>query len=669
MNKESIVKEKINSHLVEQTFDTIQEKIDYLENRTYDGKDLGATYTQEQTTFKVWAPLAEKVTVNFYHSGDIRETALENQFDLIQEHHVWSIQIPGDLKGLFYTYTITTDGKANETNDLYATAVGVNGDRAAIIDLRDTDPEGWSADQHVLQPRMTDAYIWEVHIADFSSDPNAGFRKEHRGKYLAFTETDTSYKNEGNTATGLAHLKQLGVNMVHILPAFDFDNDEEGTAYNWGYDPKNYNVPEGRYASDPRHPETRIKEFKQMVQSLHQNGISVVLDVVYNHTSQTEEAWFNLTVPDYYYRQDASGAFADGSACGNETASERKMMRQYMVDSVLYWAKEYHIDGFRFDLMGLHDVETMNAIRKALNDEGLSEVILYGEPWDAGSNEIHWPNLPANTENVKELKEGIAVFNADFRDAVKGSVFESEHGGFVQGANDENGLSDIDLILSLKANIDTWANTPNQTIAYVSAHDNLSLYDKLTSSLLPDVSQETYQRHETVIQANKLAAVLLFTGQGAVFMQAGEEFGRSKYGDENSYQSPIEINQIDWRLVETNQDLLRYYEGLYQIRQHYVPLRDSETDTAQKMSFSHDPIENLVAYTISNPEPTQNSWKQLAVVLNATDKPQDITLQGTDLPEKWTIIADNDTAGLSPLGEITGNELTIAAKSAWILTA
>lgn len=657
---------------------TLEEKLAYLENNPYTSNDLGVTYSPEATTFKVWSPLAEKVSVNLYSTGDSQDDSLSQSYALTQQDNVWSVTLTGDFENLFYTYTVNIDGIANETVDVYANAVGVNGNRGAIIDLEKTHPENWAADTYVTQKEITEAFIWEVHVADFSADTQAGFREANRGKYLSFTEAGTTYANEGEFPTGVNYLNQLGVNYVHLLPAYDFENDEESSDYNWGYDPKNYNVPEGRYSSNPRDPLARIREFKQMVQSLHEQKIGVILDVVYNHTLETENSHFNVTVPDYYYRQTAEGDFANGSGTGNETASDRVMMRKYMIDSVLYWATEYHIDGFRFDLMGLHDVETMNAIRTALNERGLEDVILYGEPWDAGSNEIKEPNIPANKANIAHLMDGIAIFNDDFRDSLKGSVFDHKTGGFLQGWNG-NGPSDNDVIAAICANVTgaahseydladkTWARNPSQVITYNSAHDNLSLYDKLAASLLDETD---YQRDELVIQVNKLAAAALFTAQGGLFMQAGEEFGRTKFGDENSYVSPISINQLDWSLSITNRDLVDYYCGLWQIRSRYAPLRDATAQTAKAMTFSRDGIENLIAYTIPNAEAEESDWQWMAVVLNSSAETQEVNLESqTELPNQWTILANKDVAGVDSLGVIDGNTLTIEPRSALILVS
>lgn len=658
---------------------TLEEKIVYLESKSYSDNDLGVTYTKNQTTFKVWSPLAEKVVVNLYQTGDCQEDSLIQSYPLTHANNVWSASLDGDFENTFYTYTLTIDGQSTETIDVYAKAAGVNGNRAAIIDFDKTNPENWSEDEHVTQQQITDAFIWEVHVGDFSSDKNSGISPENQGKYLAFTELGTTYKNEQEYSTGVDYLKELGVNYVHLLPVYDFENDEEGSQYNWGYDPKNYNVPEGRYSSDPRDPSARIREFKQMVQSLHAQNIGVVLDVVYNHTLETEKSSLNVTVPDYYYRQTDTGEFADGSACGNETASDRAMMRKYMVDSVLYWATEYHLDGFRFDLMGLHDVETMNSIRTALNENGLEDVIIYGEPWDAGSNEITLPNIAANKANVSHFMDGIAIFNDDFRDPVKGSVFLKSEGGFLQGQNGQN-FYDVDVMAGISANTigaaaseyeladKTWARNPAQVVSYNSAHDNLSLYDKLVESTF---EKPYFERNDWVIQLNKLAATLLFTSQGALFMQAGEEFGRTKLGDENSFISSMAINQLDWSLRKSNNDLVEYYRGLNHIRRKFHPLRDATAQTAKALTFSRDSIENLIAYTIPNPQASEGDWKWMAVVLNTSTETHDITLEAHtgELPNDWKIIADNNHAGLDTLGTVNGNTLAVEPHSAFILVS
>ena len=669
---------------------------------TYSQNDLGLQYHPQLSQFKLWAPDAEAVQVNIYHSGIKNADDLLASYEMLPTENIWLAEVTEDLNGKFYTYEIQRANERVEVPDLYSKAVGLNGDRTAIIDLRATDPDNWQKDQRAPQESITDAFIWEVHVEDFSSDPRGGFQEAHRGKYLAFTEKNTTLDNAGHVPTGVNYLKKLGVNYVHLLPAFDSDNDELAQQYNWGYDPKNYNVPEGKYASDPLDPHARIREFKQMVQALHEEKIGVILDVVYNHTSLTEDSWFNLTVPDYYYRQDAVGNFADGSACGNEVASDRPMVRKYIVDSVVYWAEEYHLDGFRVDLMGLHDVETMNQIRTALNERGLEKVLMYGEPWDAGSNAIAFPELPANKQQLASLLPGIAVFNDDLRDAVKGYVFEEKEGGFVQGMNgrvfqhpeiqekisdplqttiyQEHPFYDIDLAAAITANTradlaaqGTWVNTnwaakASQVIAYISAHDNLTLWDKLVGSTIQQPQLHDYQRHDRLLQMNKLAAAILFTSQGGIFMQAGEEMARTKYGDENSYRSPLAVNQINWENTVVFQELVAFYRGLWAIRQAYPPLRDTSAETAAAITFSKDHVENLIAYTI--PNFNGGTWQQLAVILNSSDQEQQITLEScAPLPESWQILATNSQAGVHAQGTLHGNTQTIAPQSLFILGA
>ena len=649
-------------------------------------KHLGVAYTKKQSVFKLWAPTAEKVALRLYKTGDKNEETLLETIPMRLVGNLWTLSINEDLKGRYYTYGITRGEKLVETVDLYAKAVGLNGDRGAILDLADTDPTDWQADKRPpFSGRITDALIWETHIADFSSQPDSGVVPEYRGKYLAFTQTNTHLPQQPEIATGVAHLKKIGITHVHLLPAFDFDNDESGTAYNWGYDPKNYNVPEGRYATNPADPACRIKEFKQLVQALHQAGIGVILDVVYNHTSRTVDSWFNLTEPDYFYRQDADGNFADGSACGNEVASERPMVRKYILDSVLYWAQEYHLDGFRFDLMGLLDSKTMNSIRQTLDKNGLENVLMYGEPWDAGSNEIKPPEQPANKAHVDQLAPGIAVFNDDFRDSMKGFVFEEKDGAFLQGQNGKKQtertyhnrdlqaaiLANCDLKISSKSPLQSvpWATNPSQVITYIAAHDNLTLWDKLCISTSKK-KKTTFDRKEKLVLMNKAAAALQFTSLGGMFLQAGEEFARTKFGDENSFVSPLAINQLDWTRLTEFADLVDFYQGMWQIRRKFAPLRAADTTAASSYRFAKDKTENLIAYTIFNEAATNGDWQQLAVIVNRTKEPQKVKLRSiATLPETWSIVADNKQAGITPLGTLAGNKITVPGRSLLILAA
>ncbi len=658
---------------------SILQHVDNLESQAYLGSDLGMTYQDGTYTFKVWSPSAETVTLNLYRTGDVNEPSLIEKYDLTLENNVWVGRLNDDLDGLFYTYEFNHQGEIKEAADLYAKAVGINGDRTAIIHLEDTNPEGWENDSPMMQKNITDAMIWELHVEDFTADPNSGVSPENQGKYLGFTEENTTLRNEGNFPTGLNYLTQLGVNYVHLLPIYDFENDElDESYYNWGYDPKNYMAPEGKYSSDPSNPKARIKELKQLIQSLHKNHIGVVMDVVYNHTYHTEISWFQHTVPYYYYRFDDNGNFSNGSGVGNETASERKMMRKYMIDSLIYWAEEYHIDGFRFDLMGVHDSETMNAIRNALDERGLEDVILYGEPWSGGELALKHPHTPADRNHVHDYSERIALFNAEFRDAIKGHVFLDYDAAFLQGANNDHSSSfkNIDLIASIMANTQgdageyhipeykSWARVPTEVINYSSAHDNFTLYDKL---VLSSGSEVNYERQEHLIAMNRINAALLFTSQGGVFVHAGEEFARTKYGDENSYNAPIAVNKLDWSRAEENEDLVNYYRGMMAIRQEYAPLRDATTRTAEMMYFRHMP-ENVLLYTIPNMYEGISKWKNMVVAVNAGHHPITIDLPKDENgnPQTWTMLANHLKATVDGIEEYSDAEITLQPRDVFV---
>jgi len=654
-------------------------KIEYLEEHTYTNSDLGMSFHKGTYTFKVWSPLAKSVSLKLYKTGIISEDTLIKKVPMIHENHVWSLSLEEDLDGLFYTYEFEHEDYMTEAPDLYSKAVGLNGDRTAIIHLEETNPEGWENDQHVMEEHITDAVIWEVHIEDFSSDGASGIRPEYQGKYLAFTEEDTTLYEAGEFPTGINYLSQLGVNYVHLLPIFDFENDEEDDKYNWGYDPKNFNVPEGKYSSDPRNPKTRIKELKQLIQSLHKNNIGVVMDVVYNHTYKTEDSWFQLTVPDYYYRQDEYGNFSNGSGVGNETASERTMMRKFMIDSILYWVEEYHIDGFRFDLMGVHDTETMNLIRENLDQRGYENVILYGEPWTGGQIALREPYTPADRNHVHDYSKRIALFNAEFRDSIKGNVFAGYEGAFLQGANIErvSDFTNIDLIAAIMANTQmdageydipeykTWARIPTEVINYSSAHDNLTLYDKLVVST---DSPTTQMRHEEIIEMNKISAAILMTSQGGIFFQAGEEFARTKYGNANSYNASIAINRLDWARADEYQDLVDYYKNMITIRKAYAPLRDATRKTADMIYFKRLP-ENLISYLIPNLIDGNGPWKNLLVVANTSNQSYTIDLpkDENENDQKWKILANNKKAAVEGIGYIFGNSVILSPREVYVL--
>ena len=664
-----------------------------LDKKAYYGNDLGAVYTVEKTVFKVWAPTADMVKLNLYEKGAKGEGEPYSTQTMTNtsENGIWEITVLGDLNGRFYTYSVTVDGITNEAVDIYAKAVGLNGDRAMVVDLRTTDPEGFADDRHVTQQKMTDAVIWEVHVADFSSAESSGVSEANRGRYLAFTEEGTTLYGEGKIPTCMNYLKDLGINYIHLLPSQNSANDETDGKFNWGYDPKNYNVPEGKYTSNPYDGVTRITEFKKMVQGIHKAGIGVVMDVVYNHTFSTEGTGFEQIVPGYYYRQDEDGNFLNASACGNETASERAMFRKFMIDSILYWTDEYHIDGFRFDLMGIHDVGTMNAIRKALDDAGHEDIILYGEPWAAAPTGLSGSDIPADKNNVRFLSDRIAVFNDDIRDAVKGYVFNDLSKGFVQGGNVNNPSGedfssrtymDNDLIAGIQADANqettaksfwtktAWAKNPSQSVAYVSAHDNLSLWDKLVKSTIDNPDGSVYENGTAdIIAMNKLAAATIITSQGLVFFQAGEEFGRTKLGDENSYISDISINRLDWERVDTLSDLNNYYKGLIRLRKAFSPFRDDTNTAIGNMVFTDDGIENFIAYTIQNTDSDEGEWNTVAVILNSSSEEHTVELavkNGT-VPSEWSVVVDKDKAGTDELSRINGNIIAVPACSAMVL--
>lgn len=641
-----------------------------LDKQAYDGNDLGANYTKEKTTFKVWAPSAEKVYLKRYSTGSDNEQGarvISNLKMLKGDNGIWYYTVFGDIKDTYYTYIVTTDGKAQETCDIYAKAVGVNGDRAMVVDLDSTDPKDWNKDKHITYDSATDTVVWEVHVRDFSISPDSGVTDANKGKYLAFTETGTTLDNKGIISTGIDYLKELGVTHVQLLPVFDYatiDETQDG-GFNWGYDPKNYNVPEGSYSSDPYDGNVRIKEFKQMVKALHDAGIGVIMDVVYNHTYTAKDSSFQKTVPNYYYRMNKDGTFSNASGCGNETASEHTMFRKYMIDSILYWIQEYHIDGFRFDLMGVHDITTMNKIREAVDKvDGGKKIILYGEPWTGGT--IGTSEATAVQSNINKLDNRIGAFNDKIRDAVKGDVFISSNTGFVQ-----HGTNDGDVIAGIQANnmkttSGGWSNQPSQCVSYVSAHDNYTLYDKLVLSARTD--QNFTDRDDDLISMNKLAGAIYITSQGLTFMQAGEEFARTKQGDENSYKSSTNINMLDWSNVQKYRDLVSYYSGLIEIKKAFSPFRDSTTGSSERMSFAENNSDGLIAYTLKNTEKKLKSeWSQVALLFNSSTEEKEVTLTGNKLPKEWTIIADKTSAGVKSLGTIKGNTVKVAAGSALIL--
>ena len=648
------------------------EKTDYqeyakeLDEFAYSGNDLGAVYKEDATSFKVWAPKASSVKVNIFEHGSDDEGdpgSIETKpLSLNKKTGVWSVSLEGDYLGKYYTYSVKYGDEAKETADVYAKACGVNGKRSMVVDLSLTNPDNWDNDKHVLVSNQTNASVWEVSVADFSSSTSSGVSEKHRGKFLAFTESGTTLNGvEGNTSTCVDYLKNLGVKYVQIMPFYDFGSVDESKdimeQYNWGYDPVNYNCPEGSYSTDPYNGAVRIKECKQMIQALHNAGIGVIMDVVYNHTYSTDSVFQN-TVPNYYYRMNEDGTFSNGSGCSNDTASEHLMFRKYMIDSVTYWAKEYHIDGFRFDLMGLHDIKTMNDIRSALDnlyeDGSGKKIIMYGEAWNMETNCDSGTKL-ANQNNLKKLDSRIGAFDDAIRDAIKGSTSGSDK-GFVQSGS---GRAALKVGIAGQSNSTSgWANAPSQCVTYASCHDNLCLYDKLVDSVYGN--DEYRKRHEDLIAMNKLSAAIVITSQGVPFMLAGEEFARSKDGDENSYASSREENMLDWSSLDNYSDLVEYYRGLYKIRSSFAALSDSTAMTANNITSIENPPSGVTGYIINNTE--SGKWNKMCMIFNGGDKEQNVSVDG-----EWIILANDETAGLRNLGAASGN-VNVPAHSAVIMT-
>lgn len=637
-----------------------------LDKSAYSGNDLGASYSKKATTFKVWSPNAASVRVNIFEHGSDNEgdagSIMSRAMSLDKTTGVWSVTINGDLLNKYYTYSVTHGKTTKETADVYAKACGVNGQRSMVVDLSTTNPDGWENDKHVLVQNQTDASVWEISVADFSSSESSGVSEANRGKYLAFTEEGTTVNGvQGASSTCVDYLKKLGVKYVQIMPFYDFGSVDESKnimdQYNWGYDPVNYNCPEGSYSTNPKKGEVRIKECKQMIQALHNAGIGVIMDVVYNHT-YTSDSWFQRTVPNYYYRMNNDGTFSNGSGCSNDTASEHLMFRKYMIDSVTYWASEYHIDGFRFDLMGLHDVTTMNSIRTALDnlyaDGSGSKILMYGEAWDMATN-CDEGTVLASQKNLKQLSDRIGAFDDTIRDAIKGST------GGTDGAFVQEGSRRANLKTGIAGQSDTttgWANVPSQCVTYASCHDNLCLYDKLVGSVY-GADGKYRKRYEDLVAINKLSAAIVITSQGIPFSLGGEEFCRSKDGDDNSYASSRKENMLDWENVDLYSDVIEYYRGLYKIRDAFAAFSDSTAATANSLAYLSDVPKGVMGYTINNTE--SGKWSQMCVIFNGSDSAQNVTAKGD-----WVVLADNKTAGLRNIKNVT-NSVKVEAHSAVIM--
>lgn len=565
----------------------------------------------------------------------------------------WKLTVKNDLKGKYYVFSVYNQAQPDHTPGVFAKAVGVNGKRGAIVDLKDTDPDGWADDVRPELKNPCDLIIYEMHHRDFSMDMSSGIK--NKGKFLALTEP-----------AAISHLRRLGVNAVHILPSFDFASIDESkpdvAQYNWGYDPLNYNVPEGSYSTNAADPKTRIREFKQMVQALHKAGIRVILDVVYNHTFDINGSNFQKTYPDYFFRKNAEGKYSDGSGCGNETASDKELMREFMKESVAYWVNEYHIDGFRFDLMGVHDIETMNEIHDVVAKINPT-IYIYGEGWSAGSCAYPQDKL-AIKANARQLN-GIGAFSDEMRDALRGPFSDDTKGGFLAGVPGQEesikfgiaGAISHPQIDMTKVNYSKvpWTNEPSQMVAYVSCHDDMCLTDRLRSSI-------PYIGDDELIRLDLLAQTAVLTSQGVPFILSGEEMLRDKKGVHNSFRSPDSINRLDWNNLKRYPQVFDYYAGLISLRKQHPAFRMGSADEVRKNLCFLEAPEGVVAYQLKN-NAGGDSWKNIIVVLNSQKTPQTV-----DVPENtYTMVVANGKVDTNGIGLLSGKTLTVAPQSALIV--
>lgn len=611
-------------------------------------------YSPKETTFQLTtSPDVKKVNVL------LSDTDSDNPAEQMikQMKHVgagkWKLTVKSDLKGKYYLFSVYNNAQPDNTPGIFAKAVGVNGKRGAIVDLRDTDPEGWNSDVRPTLNNPCDLVIYEMHHRDFSVDLSSGLK--NKGKYLALTEPKA-----------IEHLQRLGVNAVHILPSFDYASVDESKPdvpqYNWGYDPLNYNVPEGSYSTDAATPTTRIREFKQMVQALHKAGIRVILDVVYNHTFDINGSNFQKTYPDYFYRKTAEGKYSDGSGCGNETASEKPLMREFMKESVEYWVKEYHIDGFRFDLMGVHDIETMNEIR-AMVDKIDPSIYIYGEGWSAGSCAYPQEKL-AMKAHAKQL-DGIGAFSDEMRDALRGPFSDDHKGGFLIGEPDQEESIKFGIVGAIahpqidmtKVNYsrEAWTNEPSQMVAYVSCHDDMCLTDRLRATM-------PYITDDELIRLDLLAQTAVLTSQGVPFILSGEEMLRDKKGVHNSFRSPDSINRLDWNNLKRYPQVFDYYAGLIALRKAHPAFRMGKAEEVRKNLEFVDAPKGVVAFRLKN-NAGGDAWQNIYVVLNSQKTPQNVKVaEGS-----YTKVVANGKVNAEGLGLISGSTLTVAPQSALIV--
>ena len=650
---------------------------------TYEGSDLGLTYTPQYADIKIWSPIAQEVTLRFYKK-DIPTTDNADLIETVKmtkgDKGVWSHRADGNRIGQFYTVQVTTlDGKImKEAVDIYAKGVGTNGLRAAVVDIKAASPKGWDADKSPSLKNTTDAILYELHVRDASIAANSGIK--NKGKFLGLAETKTSYTEGGQKiTTGLDHIKELGVTHVHLLPSYDFYTIDESKIgdpsykkYNWGYDPLNYNVPEGSYSTNPADPSVRILEFKTMVQAMHKAGLGVVMDVVYNHTMFSEESYFHQIVPFYYHRQTADGKWSNASACGNETASDHPMMRKFMIESLEHWVKDYHIDGFRFDLMGIHDIETMNLISKRLH-EIKPDIILYGEGWTAGDSPLA-PERRSVKQSASKL-DHIAAFSDDMRDGLKGWVFEAKDNGFISGHPDMEETVKLGIVGATKhPQVDyskakwakeSWAGEPYHCVNYAECHDNHTLWDRLLNSKPQSTEGDR-------IKMDKLAIATILTSQGIPFIHAGMEFLRTKNGEENSFNKPDEINEIDWARKVKYLSVFNFYKNMIALRKAHPAFRMATTADIQKHLQFIEPLSfdskifvktpNVIMYTLDG-KAVGDKWRRILVILNGNTEGGRFKIP----KGKWRIVADGETVNPKSKRDFKGDEIIVPPIAAMIL--
>ena len=645
------------------SFTPVQTTDPFANYPVYTGTDLGVSYSPQQTVFKVWAPMASAVKLRLYAAGNGGEATSTIDLDK-GDQGTWQTTVKQDIKDQYYTFQVMQDGKwLLEAPDIYAKAVGVNGHRGMVVDLAATNPAGWQNDTKPVLKNLTDAIIYELHIRDISVDPNSGIK--NKGKFLGLTETGT--KSPDGLSTGLDHIKELGVTHVHLLPSFDFNSIDETKLdqkqYNWGYDPLNYNVPEGSYSTNPYDGNVRIKEFKQMVQALHANGLRVILDVVYNHTTDIAHSNFTQFAPGYFYRHNPDGSYSNGTGCGNETASEQPMMRKFMIESVVYWVKEYHLDGFRFDLMGIHDIVTMNAISDTLHKIDPS-IVIYGEGWAAGASPLA-ENLRAVKKNIYEVNK-VAAFSDDLRDGLKGGFSNVKAKGFVSGdqnskesvkfgivASTQNSQINYQAVDDSKA---FWAAEPYQTISYASCHDDNTLFDRLKIGN-PDATEAD------LIKMDKLANAIVLTSQGISFLHSGVEILRTKMGIANSFNSPDSINQIDWSRKTRYLPVFNYYKQLIALRKAHPAFRMPSTEMIQQHLFfteTNDP--SVIAYQLTG-NANGDSWGTILLIFNGSKDAKAVSIPAGS----WTLAADGDKINEAGISQVSSSMVSVPGTTAYIL--